>query len=381
MEIKYSNERIEVTIDYRPLNEKLDKEIIKLFEKYFKNPFQSVKELFEVFPTQFDNELMNYFDRVTQLDLQDNAFNAITPIFNSYIDFGLLDEAQKLWERILIPVQKWQELRKKRIHKGSIFYFWARPVILKGNYDLGFFLIHQAYEEDKETQSNERPHTPAYFTAIIDYKKNQYLLPFVNELKIFIDEIISQYNLQYHKQFSFDIFFQKFLSTFSPIDVVFYFTHCLAKLVGLKNTPKYCLESVFSGLYELDLFYTLCLVIDTLIHNINPTQAYFANHANFLIRTSQINVDEKINYEHLTEINNRKDINPSIVIDELLDRKFVFTKDRYIPSSIECDIYISYCLRNHSAHKLDSIPTVWKRKNEIQQSIFNVLFFAIETLY
>ena len=123
--------RIAEVKNFKRLNDTFEDTVISLFEKFFINPYQPVKELLGEYPTQFDREMISFFDRKKKSSEQDDVFNSITPIFSTYVKNGLLNEAQELWKRILIPVYEWEKKTRKRIHKGSIFYFWAQPEDIK----------------------------------------------------------------------------------------------------------------------------------------------------------------------------------------------------------------------------------------------------------
>jgi nitrogen-specific signal transduction histidine kinase len=48
---------------------------------------------------------------------------------------------------------------------------------------------------------------------------------------------------------------------------------------------------------------------------------------------------------------------------------------------IEKDLAISYIIRNLGGHSMPSLPVLRQRKDQIEQAVFNTLFFAVETCY
>ncbi len=373
--------RIAEVKNFKRLNDTFEDTVISLFEKFFINPYQPVKELLGEYPTQFDREMISFFDRKKKSSEQDDVFNSITPIFSTYVKNGLLNEAQELWKRVLIPVYEWEKKTRKRIHKGSIFYFWAQPAILIGDIDAGFFLVHQAIVEDKKTNITTFTKSPAYKTATLNYlDKGQYLYNFVIKWRDFLNSFLLTYNNTYNKNLSLEDFNKRFLSNTSIIESVYSFSHVLAKTQKFFEKPNVMVNNPFASVYELNLLFNLILVIDSILFYKNPENGKYFYLAKQLLQESKINIDEKINKNHLLEINDKKRDNPDNVIQDLLNGNMSFS-DGYKPKKLECDVYLSYCLRNYSAHNINALSIIWERFWEVQQRIMNVLFLAVETFY
>ena len=380
MELNINGEIVKIE-NYRPLDDRFDQIIHKLYEKYFINKYQAVNNLLGSFLENFDKELIDYFGRNNNSKKQDDAFTALALIFHSYINLGLIDEAQKLWERILLPVRYWEEENKSQIHKGSIYYFWAQPAILKGDIDLGFFLIHQAAEEDKRTSIRSYIGLPAHKTATLNYlDSGQYLYNFVCKWRDFLKTFLENFNKGYSKCLSLELFNKKFL-TFLPIsEFVYSFSHNIAKASKLADTPPFIIESNFASVYEMNLIFDLILVVDSILFfKVNSNWRYFALAKKLLARSS-LNLSDQKNSEYLSEISDLMKRDPDGTINKLLDDRITFS-DGYKPVKGECDIYLSYCLRNYSAHNIQSITSIWQRFWEIYQSILNVLFLSVDVFY
>ncbi len=367
--------------NYKQLDDEFNSLILLFFEKYFLNPYQTVDSLFGSYPSDFDQKLKGYFYRVSKPDQQDDVFNALTPIFNSYVSSGLLDEAQNLWERLLKTTHDWEKESKRRVHKGSLFYFWAQPAIVKGDIDTGFFLIHQAIEEDKKTSGENYIQSPAYKTATLNFlDEGQFLYNFVIKWRDFLSKNIDIYNYSYGKNLSLEDFNKTFLS-FKPINETIYsFSHILAKFCKLSDTPQEIIKNSYASIFEINLLFNLILIIDAVLYYKNSANWRFKTLSNNLLCASGLNRNNKNNGQYLSELLGLFEDNPDQTINNLLNRE-ISLSDGYIPNGLECDIYLAYLLRNHSAHNLSSISSIWEKFGDIQQKIINVLFLSIEVFY
>jgi hypothetical protein len=376
---------------YIHLDEQMDKVFVDLLSKFFKNSGQPVETLFGKYPNDFDKEIIDFlFRKQTSpgqpiiFKQQDNLFTNFSIIHNNYLFNGLLDEAQKLWARVLLPVFEWEKQSGARVHKGSIYYFWGAIAIQKGEIDKGFFLIHSSVEEDIKTQNSKSPGTPAYKTVTLDFQDpNQYLFNFVTILSDFLNNFIGNYTNEFGNKFKIEDFKKFFLLNPPSIDVVFSFTHTLARMKLFSRVPPFAIQGNFAASYELNLLFDLVLVIDAKIFSSIPSPQKddwkFSYLANLLLQKSGGDINPNNNKNKLSCINRHKEANFDKTLNDLIDQKFIYD-DGSKASKLECQIGIAYCLRNRGAHKIESVPTILTRYSEIQQCLFNVLFLSIEHL-
>jgi hypothetical protein len=168
-----------------------------------------------------------------------------------------------------------------------------------------------------------------------------------------------------------------FLLNPPSLDIVFLFTYTLGHFFLLEQIPDYSLQNTFVGQLELVLLFEVALVIDAAIKKYNPTQNKFSLHATFLAQKGRLNLNQNKLQNQLNSAF-QKDI--ASTLKDILEGKFRF-QDGSDLSGLERDLAIAYGLRNYGAHNVTSIPIVWQRFIEIRQSLFNVLFFAVEVLY
>ncbi len=382
--------QIEVQVDgksfllkLKSLGEPIDSFIKKLLNQFFlvlRGPYQEF--INKNFHDLKENIFLYLDGKINNPPGQDYLFNNLTIIGNNYLFNGRVSEAQQFWNDILNLVLDWEQSRNARVHKGSIYYFWSQIAILQGELDKGFFLIHSAYEEDVLTFHDQSPSTPTTKTLSLNYlDPGNLLFNLVKAWANYLENFISKYRINYGNRFTLDNFRNKFLTNPPSRDTLFSFTYNLAKLYNFDLLPKIIVNGNFASLYELDTLFNFVLVTDAVIYSQiqNPAKDdwKFINLANYLLIKSNISTDEILNKCHLQFVNSQKDVDFEKTINNLLNNSFVFS-DGTVPSVSECDLMITYCLRNYSAHNINSFPIIRNRFLEIRQSILNSLFFAVE---
>lgn len=384
MEIQVSGKVIRV--DVTSLGEPMDSYLEAFFTKFFSTLSEPYPNFSKASYNELRKKIFSYFDsKINNLPGHDYLFNNLTIIWKIYQNNGRLGEAQQFWQDILIIVQEWEQTRCKRIHKGSLFYFWSQTAILQGQFDKGFFLIHSAYEEDVLTHKNVMPGTPAFKTVSLNYSaEDNFLYDLVKAWANYLSGFIETYHKLSGTMFSLDDFQNNFLNKPPDRETLFSFTYTLARFFDFDSTiPPAIIKGSFASLFELNLLFDLVLVIDSLIYSSlvspGPNDWGFKNLAKHLLLESGLRTDPGITRSYLQEIHDLSKINFVMTLTLLLDQTFVY-KDGSSLSRLESDIGLALCLRNFSAHKIGSFPMVHERFKEIRQSLYNVLFLAVETL-
>ena len=369
-----------------PLGNETDEFLKDLFTRYFSDLARPYFEFRKGVYDDLRTKMHSYFDgKIDDPPGQDYLFNNLTVVWNTYQYYGRLGEAQSFWQDILNLVLEWEQTRQKRIHKGSLFYFWSQTAILQGQFDKGFFLIHSAYEEDILTIGKNLPDTPAFKTISLDYSnKNNLLYKLVEDWASFLSGFIKSYQTVSGKNFSLDDFQNKFLKNPPDRETLFSFTYTLARFFDFDTQiPPTMIKGSFVSLFELNTLFDLVLVIDSLIYSSlvapGPNDWGFKNLAKHLLIETGLTTDAGLTRIHLEEINSSSRNDFETTLKLLLDQKFAY-HDGSLPSRLESDIGIALCVRNYSAHKIGSFLTIRDRYSELRQSLFNVLFLATDTL-
>lgn len=369
-EFKFSVAGTEFTI--QDLGNDLNKQFVQLHEHFLvKQPFN--------YP-ELDVAAQKYFaSHPRDFAAHDAFFNNFTIIWRWLLELGHYVAAEQVWEFAMAPAIAWENTHPaQRLHKGTPYYFRGMTVILRGDLDRGFLLMHQALAEDMETFQEPLPDTPASAFATLDYQKqDQAFRHEVQDTAAFLNELLAKYRHTRRKSLTLDEFRNRFLSTTELRDPIFLFVFALFKLKTLlKKVTLGLRANDFAGLLESDLLFDICLVIDSAIHCKNPASWKFVDQLAYLSAASLL----ALNQARLSQLNNAFRLDFANTIDNLLDGTWRF-RDGLAPSEAEVDVALAYGIRNLSAHRVQSIPVMYDRFGDISQRTMNTLFLVVESLY
>ena len=151
------------------LGQPMDDAFDRLYTAFFAGGLQPVDDEFKAAAFQYFD---SYINNVHSPAGDDHYFICFTPIWNAFMSSSRLDLAEKVWELAFEPVQQWELGHPgELIDKGTLFYFWGATVLLRGNLDRGYLLIHQSVEEDSRTSGQKIPLTPSYAVVSLDYER------------------------------------------------------------------------------------------------------------------------------------------------------------------------------------------------------------------
>ncbi len=142
------------------------------------------------------------------------------------------------------------------------------------------------------------------------------------------------------------------------------------------SLPQHTRQSEFAGQLEENLLFDITLVIDGAIKSKNATKWKFIDHAEYVSKK----VGQPISKTQLTDINSAYKSDFDTTLKQMINCSFKLPDGSNL-SRMQCDIAIAYGLRNHGAHDVSSVPTMWMQFGEILQRLMNVLFMTIDYLY
>lgn len=326
----------EIKIQLKNLDKQMDDCLSKLMVDFFQSENHLFRAINQNLMQNFEKDVFDYLDR-RYLDnqedlftLQDFLFNNLTVISKQYIELRLYRDAEEFWIRILDIVNKWEDSRKLRVHKGSIYYFWAEIALFTNEVDKGFFLIHKAYLEDCETHGGNTPGTPAYKTVTLNMEdKENMLYGYVLELWDFLGTCISNYNKEHNRTLTKEQIYSKFISNPPSPDILFSFAHSLARINQLMKFHFNITQSSFAGLYELNILFDLTLIIDNLYYSKIPVPKIrkewgFGKILKQLLIDSHMEKSEDPINQNLKAINDSIENNFDATIKSLYDKTFQF---------------------------------------------------------
>jgi hypothetical protein len=143
-------------------------------------------------------------------------------------------------------------------------------------------------------------------------------------------------------------------------------------LKGVAEIPFGAKQNAFVGQLQLKLLFDLLLVIDSAIKHKVFSKKFF-ELAVFLLKQSghelarfgEVADNFKVDFEgSMQNALDGKPILPAISLDRL-----------------QCDVIISYILRNHLAHGTETPPIVWEDFDRIQRAVFRTFCATVDYLY
>ncbi len=359
----------------------IDKSVDEWFVKFYKAYFlENIVVLDE-----FEKIIHKYFDKIEEQknreQLHDDLFNSFITIWNvilSQRNYGL---GEWIWEKCVDFSHHWEEMHEGRyIHKGTPFYFWGMTAILRGDMDKGYALMHKALQEDVRRHGSVNPQTPSFAFVIADYKeKNQAFIDWPLIQAKYIEDRINLFNQFYQKNFSLNLFWEKITRSNLEKSIIYQFVLYITKFYDITRKPEYIYKGDFAGQLLLDLLLNLARVVDSIIHQKNPSEQNLFNHILFVNNAIDLNLNqlkmEYINQKYKSIPNGFEN-----TITSIIDNSFRFCDNSPL-SDLAKPFAITYGIRNYAAHHIVSSPTIWENYEEIEKNMFFSLFICIDTLY
>ena len=214
---------------------------------------------------RIDGKLQEFLDS-NDSKLHDLFFGSCANDWVPLINQGDYWKAENFWYSALCFIQDF-ESKNHRIHKGTLFYFWAITCILNGDLEKGFLLMHCALEEDRLTDNlsgKQYPDSPAYHFVTLNYDNvGEFSKPKLYEIAGFLDNKLNDYRNSRRMLLTLDDFrsrFLIFLSNGDKVDMVFYFIYSLFRAKKLQGLERALMANNFSSLVLRDLIFSICLV-------------------------------------------------------------------------------------------------------------------------
>lgn len=341
----------------------------------FASYYQSMFGIPAIDTKSFESSTEAYFNSVEEdtnkFEKHDSYFNNFTPVWLNLIQQKRFTEAEKIWKDALDIAFRWEKYRKLRIHKGTPYYFWAVTCFLNDDIDNGFWLMNQAYIEDKITHNTEEPNTPSrYFLHFETSQEQQFFRDKLLNIKDFLNKKLMDYSSGRNRTFDYNIFESKFLKDQQIMkDVKFHLNLNIFRLEKILRKAKPDERNTIASLLYLEIIFDLCRVFEYLIKDHTTTLFdSVKNLSNKYKNTSLIN--------NLQNSNDFGTANFMITLDDMLNGRYQINNS--LPDKIEIDILISFGFRNFGAHKIEENKLIVNNFETIVKSILNSIFLAIE---
>jgi hypothetical protein len=307
-------------------------------------------------------------------------FKNLRFIWSHYIRNEMFSEAECYMDRILFSIIEFERQKNISVHKGPIYYFLGGTHLMLGKTDSGFLLMHKSYDEDIRT-GQPQPTPSLKFVSLNFQDPGQYFGFAVRAYADYLSRFFNSYRMAKVSYYNIEKFCSTFLLANPDSDIVFSFTHVIAKLFHFSRLPIQTIMSNFAGQYKLNLLFDLALIIENTLRLQHPDyqtrNLLFPELAENLAQSQNWNLTKGHLQGHLNQ-ESTKDY--THCLESLLERQFKF---KYKTSNVflENDLGITYLIRNRGAHDLSSIKVITLRFDEILQSLFNILFLVAEEMY
>jgi hypothetical protein len=313
-------------------------------------------------------------------------FNHIGTIWEWLLRARQYDLSECLWQEAIGIARRWEQQNQPRLlHKGTPFYFWGGTAVLRGNVRKGFLLIHAALVEDKRKhyRQDEDPDTPARKFVTLDARTDaQALRDLVKTGTNELEKRLAKYRAVSGSNLQFSDMQSRYATQHDVREIVFIFTMTVFEAITLRESfQQVGAGAEFGAQLAANCLFDLCQVVEESIRVKNPNGHTFKSHADFLSQW----FGWPRNYSPLDDINKQQNTNFDATVRALITNTAVagmpVHRRRPPVCSLERDLWLTYVLRNSTAHSLASRVILQKHFNVIYQCVLNTLFAVVDNLY
>lgn len=311
----------------------------------------------------------------------DFFFNHVHQLWLGFLCLRQYDAAEQLWQEAVACARRWEMTHPPHlVHKGSAFYWWGGTAFLRRDVRKGFLLIHAALEEDrrKHHRQDEDPDTPALKFVTLDARTDtQYFRDLVQIGTNELEQRLAAYRASTGSSLQFADFQTNYARQFAIREIVFIFTTAVLEAINLRdNFQQIGAGAEFGAQLAANCLFDLCQVVEESIRVKSGNTGEFYHQAIYLSKMYGWSRDGK----HLGDLNKQQKQNFERTIRALL--KNTATADGRRPaSSIERDLWLSYVVRNSTAHSLTSKLVLQEQFDTLYQSLLNTLFAVVDKVY
>jgi len=334
-----------------------------------------------------------FFDRhVNEKDpgrFHDDLFSALGPLSNHLLGKSDYRAAQGIWNIPLNWALEWEVANAgKRIHKGVPLFAFGNIAIHMGELSKGFLLLHAALDEDRRKHGGAGdPYTPALIVVTLDTSGTtdtglvKLLQPAIEEL----EKHLQAYRDESGSALTLRDFQTKYTNLLLTREVAFIFTYALFQKIHLSQiTSRFDFGKKFGAQLCTNCLFDLCQVVEESIRMKGVGGLFFAQATQLANRFGwQVTVIPGKNgtpNAELRDINNQQNSNFDLCIQQFFDGT-IKAFGRPPVSVQERDLWLTYAIRNSSAHTLESKLVVHGYIESIFAAIAKTLFKVVDALY
>jgi hypothetical protein len=351
----------------------IDPAVDAAFVKWYDALFNNVKPD----ESEFDLAVTPFLTSATSFAQHDAYFNNFTPLWNFRLAARQHPLAAAIWPWALRPALKVEQTTSRSLHKGTPYYFWGMTLLLGNSLQDGYLMLHRALEEDFRTHGSRAPNTPGYALATLDHTKpDQALRQWVQVQAAAVEGRLESYRRIHGRKLDLAGLRTKYLAVPAYREPVQMYCYSMARVRRLLELPEQVWEGSFPAQVAFDTLFDLCLVIDDALHNRNPSQWQFIDHAEMLASRASLGLSKA----ELRVINGSFQTDFARTLADCLAGAFRLRSGIAL-SGLAASLAVAYGCRNRGAHNVAAVALTRSAYDQITQRLNDVFFLTIEELY
>jgi hypothetical protein len=374
----------DILIEGRSIFELLDSQKIN----FSIDGFNALNDNVEL-PQIYENLFKDIFELAVKLEDKKKyilSANVVTFLFERFSAAWLLFLkngqhfiAIKLWNKLLSFTLKWEEENKgKHLHKGTLFGFLSHTYLSMGDGFSAFNCLYKALNDDlllgiKDKTSEYPKIAPSYLTITLNPSTANFMNHFVMEVRDFLKQFINQYNAITSKSFTIETLDNNFLQRRDLEPLNFFFTNTIWTIFEYRRRINPSLmKNDFALLKNPELFFSLCLIINDLLNNINTEKDKMGNAIEKYMKKNRWMIKD-INIKGIIS-----DGLPNQSIPDLLNLIHPHHKTQILIP--EACLLIAWNIRNFSGHNIFKQDIFAKKFDEILAMLLFAILQLVENM-
>jgi hypothetical protein len=339
--------------------------------------YQSVQEGEAPNEEPFDSAARSFLSETTRASDHDAYFNNFTPLWQMHLQGQHFGPAESVWAWALRPALALESSGVAPIHKGTPYYFWGMTALLGDRLDVGYLLMHRAFEEDIRTHGSTAPNTPGWALLTLDHHRpDQAFRSWVELQAKAVEERIALFNALHHRTFDLAKFRTLFLAQPQYRETAQLYCYAMARINRFLGLPLQLWEGPFPAQVAFDALFDLCLVVDSAIHVKHQADWKFITLATELSCQATLGLSTA----QLREINSIFQNSFGGALSQAINGKLSL-KDRTVLSGLANSLAITYGCRNRGAHSVSTVPLTSTEFDKVVGHLNAILFLTFETMY
>lgn len=346
-----------------------------------------------VMPGEYEEIFQAIFlaaDELYKTDQTCLAASVVTFLFDSFTRLWrqLIDNAQhimgiQLWREVLSLTHRLEKDTGKSVHKGSPYAFLAYTYLMIGDISTGFSYIYSAVEEDRRLNDvcpaiKYPDNAPVYLTATLVPDKRNIMFPLVSEVRLALEDYLNLYHSEFGSTLSMTEFDRRFLHNPDWETIKYYFVLAFWTIFEYRRKVTLDLmQNDFSRLKNADWLFSLCLVINRLLHEhpyyTCPSGYLGPEITNYVTRKGLMRQND---FEALRAQENFNRASPDQLIPRLLSASLQYGGVQ-VRREIQY-LLVAWKLRNFSGHNIQIQNVIASRFEEIVKVLMCDIFLLVE---